>query len=55
MQGKSRSDNDNGKGCEHMQFTWNELLVFPILFFANLIQAITGGRERCFQCRPRCS
>lgn len=42
MQGKSRSDNDNGKGCEHMQFTWNELLVFPILFFANLIQAITG-------------
>lgn len=25
-----------------MQFTWNELLVFLILFFANLIQAITG-------------
>lgn len=25
-----------------MQLTWNELLVFPILFFTNLIQAITG-------------
>lgn len=24
MQGKNRSDNDNGKGCEHMQFTWND-------------------------------